>query len=48
MRAGVGHRAVAQIVNEIFQFGTGERWAIVSAFAYAAVGVMLRAAAPTA
>jgi drug/metabolite transporter (DMT)-like permease len=30
-----------------FQFGTGERWAIVSAFAYAAVGVMLRAAAPT-
>ena len=30
-----------------FQFGTGERWALVSAFAYAAVGVMLRAAAPT-
>ena len=30
-----------------FQFGRGERWAIVSAFAYAAVGVMLRAAAPT-
>jgi drug/metabolite transporter (DMT)-like permease len=29
------------------QFGRGERWAIVSAFAYAAVGVMLRAAAPT-
>jgi drug/metabolite transporter (DMT)-like permease len=30
-----------------FQFGRGERWALVSAFAYAAVGVMLRAAAPT-
>ena len=30
-----------------FQFGRGERWAIVSAFAYAAIGVMLRAAAPT-
>jgi len=29
------------------QFDRGERWAIVSAFAYAAVGVMLRAAAPT-
>ena len=29
------------------EFGRGERWAIVSAFAYAAVGVMLRAAAPT-
>lgn len=29
------------------QFERGERWAIVSAFAYAAVGVMLRAAAPT-
>jgi drug/metabolite transporter (DMT)-like permease len=30
-----------------FQFGRGERWALVSSFAYAAVGVMLRAAAPT-
>jgi O-acetylserine/cysteine efflux transporter len=30
-----------------FQFGTGERWALVSAVGYAAVGVMLRAAAPT-
>jgi len=30
-----------------FQFGRGERWALVSAFAYAAVGVLLRAAAPT-
>ena len=30
-----------------FQFGRGERWAIVSAVAYAAVGVMLRSAAPT-
>ena len=29
------------------QFGRGERWAIVSALGYAAVGVMLRAAAPT-
>jgi drug/metabolite transporter (DMT)-like permease len=30
-----------------FQFGRGARWALVSSFAYAAVGVMLRAAAPT-
>jgi drug/metabolite transporter (DMT)-like permease len=30
-----------------FHFGRGERWALVSAVAYAAVGVMLRAAAPT-
>lgn len=29
------------------QFGRGERWALVSAFAYAAVNVTLRAAAPT-
>lgn len=30
-----------------FQFGTGERWALVSAFAYTAVNVMLRSAAPS-
>lgn len=30
-----------------FQFGRGERWAIVSALAYTAVNVTLRAAAPT-
>lgn len=30
-----------------FQFGTGERWALVSALAYTAVNVTLRAAAPT-
>lgn len=30
-----------------FQFGVGERWALVSAFAYTAVNVTLRAAAPT-
>jgi drug/metabolite transporter (DMT)-like permease len=30
-----------------FQFGIGERWALVSAIAYAIVSVMLRAAAPS-
>jgi len=30
-----------------FQFGIGERWALVSAVGYTAVGVMLRVAAPT-
>jgi O-acetylserine/cysteine efflux transporter len=30
-----------------FQFGLGERWAVVSAVAYTAVNVMLRSAAPT-
>jgi drug/metabolite transporter (DMT)-like permease len=30
-----------------FQFGRGERWALVSAFAYTAVNVTLRLAAPT-
>jgi drug/metabolite transporter (DMT)-like permease len=30
-----------------FQFGLGERWALVSAVGYTAVGVMLRVAAPT-
>ena len=25
MRAGVGHRAMAQILDEVFQFPTGER-----------------------
>jgi hypothetical protein len=30
-----------------FQFGIGERWALVSAIAYTIVNIMLRAAAPS-